>query len=298
MIRPHVFYSNPETAHSNEFQATDSGVSAREAQIEFEGLARTLRNHGVEVLVVDDTPHPATPDAVFPNNWLSTHADGTVVTYPMQAPSRRAERRADILDDVFERHGFVVNRHIDLAHFEDQQKYLEGTGSLVLDRLNRVAYACLSPRTCREVVEDFARQLGYDTVVFRALGVTGRAIYHTNVMMCIGTAVAVVCLESIHADDRGTFLERLSPGRDVVSISAAQMREFAGNMLELRAADGEPVVVMSSRARASLSAEQARRLRAHARLIHAPINAIENASGGSVRCKLAEIFLPKRDPQP
>ena len=294
MVRPVHFCANPETASTNEFQSPAPGGDLERAQREFDGLVRALSDHGVGVVVVDDTDEPHTPDAIFPNNWVSTHRDGTVVTYPMQAHSRRGERRADI-HDVFARHGYEVSRHIDLAGFEERDLFLEGTGSLVLDRVNRVAFACLSPRTSREVVEDFAGHLGYETVLFEAYGATGKAIYHTNVMMCVGTSVAVVCVEAVDPDHRDALLERLAPGRSVVPITREQMWRFAGNMLELKAGDGERLLVMSSQARESLNNDQLSELARHVRLVDAPIPSIEEASGGSVRCKMAEIFLPKRE---
>lgn len=295
MIRPARFGANPETADSNRFQ--QSGGSAGEAAAalaEFDGLAARLSDAGVEVIVAADTPEPPKPDACFPNNWVSFHADGSVVLYPMMAPSRRGERRAAPIDEV-KRSGFRVTRTIDLSPLESRGEFLEGTGSLVLDRPRRIAYACCSPRTTPAALADFSAALGYRILPFRALGPDGRPAYHTNVMMAIGEHFAVVCAEAIpDATEGAAVLDELaSAGLEVIDIDAAEMRGFAGNLLALRSREGEPLVAMSEAALLALSARKRRRVERHGAIVAAPIPTIERLGGGSVRCMIAEVFLPR-----
>lgn len=298
MIRPSVFLSNPETSKTNEFQITTHGDNAgltALAQEEFDGVVERLRGAGVDVVVVDDTAEPLTPDAVFPNNWLTTHSDGSCVMYPMQPVSRRNERRVDIIRALSTRHHYAVRHIIDWSDFEHGDVYLEGTGSLVLDRIHKIAYACLSARTHPQAVDHFCAQFGYTAVTFAAVGPSGMPLYHTNVMMCVGARFAVVCAAAItDAKQRKIVLERLEEHREVVQISMAQMAQFAGNMLELSNAQNEAVLVMSRRAYAALDDRQRHTLGAYARLVECPVENIENASGGSVRCMLAELYLPSR----
>jgi hypothetical protein len=232
---------------------------------------------------------------VFPNNWVSFHADGTVVLYPMEAENRRGERRLDIIDRFAAEMGFQVRNVVDLSHHEADGHYLEGTGSMVLDRVNRIAYACLSSRTHLDVLGDFAQRMDYDVVAFEAVDRGGVPIYHTNVLMNVGEEIAVICDAAITRDDqRAAVLERLaSTGHQVIRLDFDQLEAFAGNMLELRAADGMPVVAMSQRAWNSLSNEQRERFEANGRVVTAPIDDIEDSAGGSVRCMLAEIHLPR-----
>ena len=295
MIRPHRFFANPETAQTNAFM-TEAGtaVTTEQALHEFDALASTLREHGVKVVVVDDTPDPATPDAVFPNNWFSTHADGRVVTYPMQPVSRRGERRVDIFALLGQEHRRHVRDIIDLSELEARDIFLEGTGSMVLDRVNKLAYACLSPRTHATGLAQFCAALGYTPVSFRAVGVDGTPVYHTNVMMCVGTRFIVACLESIDSRDLARVQSDMQRRHELIEITHAQMNAFAGNMLELRAPDGSALLIMSGRARAALTSQQVAALERYARIVSVPINAIEDAAGGSVRCMLAEVFLPNR----
>lgn len=302
MIRPVNFRSNPQTAASNAFQHLQGAPEADDAQAaalaEFQGLVSALRSADVEVIVFDDTHQPLTPDSVFPNNWFSTHEDGTVVLYPMEAENRRPERRHDIIDALsHHRFGYRVSRVLDLSEHEHQGRYLEGTGSLVLDRRARVAYACLSSRTDRDLAERFAEELGYSLELFTAEDREGRAIYHTNVMMCVGETFAVVCPDAIVADtERRSVLARLErDGHEVVTISHAQMESFAGNMLELHDFTGRSVLAMSAAAEACLEPGQRRILERHARIVSAPIPTIEACAGGSVRCMLAEIVLPPEE---
>ncbi|MCZ6537651.1 MAG: arginine deiminase-related protein [Gammaproteobacteria bacterium] len=298
MIRPARFQSNPQTAESNRFQqqdysSTDDGDHEK-ALVEFDNLVATLEAVGIEVVVFDDTQEPHTPDSIFPNNWLSMHADGTVVLYPMMASNRRPERRADILGSLSSDHGFRIEQSIDLSLFEAEEKYLEGTGSIVLDRQNHIAYACLSARTDADLLGEFARRMDYEMVVFAAAGEDGAAIYHTNVMMCIGVDFAVVCSASIKEEQRQAVLDRLQgAGYEVVDISYTQMASFAGNMLELKSANGGRILAMSSQALNSLTAEQRKTLSRRTHIVAASIDSIEKSSGGSVRCMLAEIHLPR-----
>jgi hypothetical protein len=300
MIRPAAFSSNPLTAASNRFQAPPALAPERlqaQALAEFDGLASALRDAGIEVVVVDDTAEPETPDAIFPNNWISFHADGRVVLYPMEAPNRRTERRLDIVDVLREQNGFLVREVVDLSDHEQHGHYLEGTGSLVLDRVNRTAYACLSSRTQLEPLADFAQRFDYEAMVFDGVDSDGQPIYHTNVMMNIGEQLAVICSEAVqHEVQRVAVLERLrTSGHDVIALDFDQLGAFAGNMLELRSANGERLTAMSEQAYNALNKEQVRRLRANGDIVTAPIDTIEAAAGGSVRCMLAEIHLPKAE---
>ena len=298
MIRPAHFGSNPETAPSNAFQhleALPDRIAHRAALQEFDRVVAALRDAGIEVCVADDEPEIPRPDAIFPNNWFSTHDDGTVVLYPMHAPSRRAEVRRDLIETLATRHGFRIDRILDLTPHADAGFALEGTGSMVLDREQRVAYACLSARTHRVVLDEFCAALGYDACVFSALDRSGVPIYHTNVQMWIGTQVAAVCLDAIaDAGERRAVRERLGRGgRTVLDLSHDQVAAFAGNALELLGSDGHPVVAMSAQASAALDPAQRAAITAYARIADTDIATIERCSGGSVRCMLAEIFLPR-----
>jgi hypothetical protein len=300
MIRPAAFDYNPETAATNSMQqrAAAGGASSNErARAELQQLVRALESEGVSVCVVDDTPEPPKPDAIFPNNWVSFHADGTVVLYPMHAENRRRERRREVVDEVAARTGFEITRVIDLTHHEKQGRYLEGTGSLVLDHTNRVAYASLSPRTATDVVKEWCSELGYEPVLFTALDRAGKPIYHTNVLLCIGESAVVVGTGAIVPADRARVLERLKMSRrEVVEIGLDEIEHFAGNMLELASWDealGDyRVLVMSESARRALKPESFARLSACTdAVLAAPIPTIETLGGGSVRCMLAEVFL-------
>jgi hypothetical protein len=298
MIRPVRFISNPETRESNRFQsettALDDASVQRAALTEFNSLAAALRESGLEVIEVEDTPVPHTPDSIFPNNWVSFHPDGTAVLYPMLAENRRAERRMDILEALSSRHGFRIHRIIDLTHYERDGKALEGTGSLVLDRINRIAYACVSPRTDMDVLGDFAQQLDYELVVFEANDRNGVPIYHTNVLMCVGEKFAAICAESIREDERAGVLKSLrDSGHELVELSSNQMEHFAGNMLEVCSKDGMKRLAMSQSASSALTDQQRSTLeRLSGPIISVPIPTIEQHGGGSVRCMLAEVHLP------
>ena len=296
MIRPIRFAGNEQTAASNRFQNLNEQNNAQaQALLEFDALVIHLRAAGVAVHLLDDTPEPHTPDSIFPNNWVSFHTDGTVVLYPMLAPNRRLERRMDVLQHLSAQ-GLRIAQTIDLSGHEASNKFLEGTGSVVLDRVHRMAYACISPRTDLDVLGDFAQRLDYELVTFDAADANGVPIYHTNVLLCIGTRFAVLCTEVIAAHEQAAVLHALrSTGHEVIEITAAQMQCFAGNMLELCTASGATCVAMSHRAYESLNAMQRERLQQLAgQLIVSPIPTIERLGGGSVRCMLAEVFLPRR----
>jgi hypothetical protein len=299
MVRPHAFGFNAETAATNTFQHPDTGSGAADAAAargEFEQLARALAGEGIEVCVAEDSPLPLKPDAVFPNNWVSFHADGTLVVYPMAHASRRPERRQEVIDQAVRCSGFKVRHFLDLSWYEGQGRYLEGTGSLVLDHVQRVAYACVSARTDPDLVREWARELKYEPVIFSAANRAGAAFYHTNVCLWIGARVAVVGAEAIAPADRERVLGHLrTGGREVVSIGQAQIEQFAGNMLELSTWDealgDSHVLVMSETARRGLSPEIFARISgATDTVLAVPVPTIERLGGGSVRCMLAEVF--------
>ncbi|GAB3960784.1 arginine deiminase-related protein [Spirosoma harenae] len=299
MIRPVQFGFNTETAATNAFQDHNAASKPKEtvqedAQREFDEMTKQLQAMGVDIMIYEDTADPYTPDSIFPNNWVSFHASGTVVLYPMQAENRRLERRQDIIDDLAKR--FHVARVIDLTPFENEGKFLEGTGSLVLDRMNRVAFASLSPRTHPDVVAEFGRQTGYRTVSFKAADANGQAIYHTNVVMCIADQFAVVCLSAISDPDERLMirqeLEKL--GKRVIDISLDQMAKFAGNMLMVKSKKGQKLLVMSTRAFESLTPKQIDQLDDYASLVHFNLSTIESNGGGSARCMMTEVHLPRK----
>lgn len=294
MIRPVSFGFNDQTAQSNAFQSrsADQQLVQAKAVAEFDGLVQLLRNNDVNVTVIDDTAQPHTPDSIFPNNWVSFHDNGEVFLYPMQAENRRLERREDIITALQD--NFKVKQVIDLSHFEHDNQFLEGTGSMVLDRENEIIYACLSPRTNENVLAAFAEQTGYTIVSFHAVDENGQPIYHTNVMMAIGSSFAVICLDSI-ADptEKELVINYLKDtGKQIVEISFDQMNHFAGNMLEVKNNKGETLIVMSQSAFDVLKQEQRRLLSAFGKLVYADINTIETNGGGSARCMIAEVHLP------
>ena len=298
MIRPVAFQGNPMTQVSNRFQEP---VAESPAQLqtlalhEFDGLVAALREAGIEVIVVEDTHEPHTPDSIFPNNWVSFHADGRVVLYPLEAQNRRAERRPEVVEMLAAGHGFRVRELVDLTAHEQQGHYLEGTGSLVLDRVHRVAYACLSSRTHLEPLADFAQRLDYETVAFDAVDRDGLPIYHTNVLMSVGEELAFVCTAAIPRDEqRAAVVQRLADtGHDVIELSFPQLEAFAGNMLELGSKTGARVLAMSRQAFESLEPDQRQQVRDNGECVVADVANIERAAGGSVRCMLAEVHLPR-----
>lgn len=295
MIRPVNFGFNEQTAGSNAFQ----NRNAEQQQVqdnalkEFDSLVNILQGNGVEVIVIDDTLEPHTPDSIFPNNWVSFHQDGNVFLYPMMAENRRLERREDIIMGLED--GFKIKHVIDLSRFEHENKFLEGTGSMVLDRENKMAYACLSPRTDKEVLNVFCTQSGYKPVLFHAVDENGMDIYHTNVLMCIGSGFAVICLDSITNKQEKEYViySLQSTQKQIISISFAQMNQFAGNMLELKNKAGDSLLVMSQNAYRSLNEDQKTTLQKYCKLVYADIGTIENNGGGSARCMIAEVHLPR-----
>lgn len=291
MIRPVNFSFNAETAVNNAFQSAATDNAQKQALKEFEGFAALLKSNGVDVTIIDDTPEPYTPDSIFPNNWVSFHGDGTVCLYPMYAQNRRLERKPEVLQQISRK--FDIRATLDFSDYEQQGLFLEGTGSLVLDRDKKIAYAGLSPRTDRTVLLDFCKKMGYTPHFFRAVDEKGGSIYHTNVMMCVADRYAIVCFASIpDAAERESLIDTLTrSGKGTVNISLSQMNQFAGNMLQVHNDKGEKLLVMSSQAYASLEPVQIARLKAFNRILHAPLTTIETNGGGSARCMLAEIFL-------
>ena len=297
MVRPCHFGSNSETAASNAFQQPISDPAdtiQNRALAEFDGMFQTLRSAGVVPMVFEDTQEPVKPDAVFPNNWVSFHNDGTVYLYPMEAPSRRLERRADIVETLSDSKGFYVREIIDLSASENNGQFLEGTGSMVLDRVNRVIYAALSTRTHMSALAEFSQQADYEITAFDATDSRGRAVYHTNVMMAIGSRFAVICADAIvDRVKRTAVLARLAAtGREIIEISIQQMENFAGNLLELITESGGTIIVVSRTAYEALTADQRNRLSQYGEVLPVAIETIEKVGGGSVRCMLAEVFLP------
>jgi hypothetical protein len=293
MIRPVNFGFNAETAVNNAFQVAGQDDAAQDkAAKEFDAFVQVLKDNGVDVMVVNDTPEPYTPDSIFPNNWVSFHHDGTIILYPMFATNRRQERKPGVLEQLGEK--FSIRKKIDLTSYEPQNKYLEGTGSMVLDRDKKIAYACISPRTDKTILEDFAQQMGYRPVTFTSVDQNGKAIYHTNVMMCVADRYVVICLDSIADKSERATVEKVivDSGKEIITITPDQMNHFAGNMLQVENNKGEKLLVMSSQAYKALTKEQVRRLESFNKIIHSPLDTIETNGGGSARCMMAEVFLP------
>jgi hypothetical protein len=295
MIRPVNFGFNAETAVNNAFQVAGKDAAAQErAEKEFDALVQVLQQNGVDVTVVNDTPEPHTPDSIFPNNWVSFHQDGTIILYPMFAANRRQERKPGVLQQLGKK--FSINKTVDLTGYEPQQKFLEGTGSMVLDRGKKIAYACISPRTDKTILEDFAKQMGYKPVAFTSVDQNGKSIYHTNVMMCVADKYVVICLDSIPNTAERKMVEEVikGSGKEIITITPGQMNHFAGNMLQVENKSGDKLLVMSSQAFIALSGEQVKKLESFNKIIHAPLDTIETNGGGSARCMMAEVFLPLR----
>ena len=308
MVRPSRFGYNPQTAGNNAFQKESTQAEStihQRALAEFDAFVALLRAHKIDVSVVQDTPEPHTPDSIFPNNGFSLHHDGTLVLYPMFAVNRRLERKEGVRSALEQ--NFVIERVIDLTHYETPPiarshtpeiggKYLEGTGSMILDREHRIAYACCSPRTHGDVFLDFCRQLDYRPVLFDALDRNGQPIYHTNVMMCVAAQYMIICLEAIpsSADRELVLAAAASAGKEVVLIDTSQMEQFAGNMLQLHNTDGEPFLVLSATALRSLRPDQKEKLERYNPLLAPELPTIEENGGGSARCMLAECFAQKK----
>jgi hypothetical protein len=297
MVRPARFAFNEQTAESNAFQQNTPGRSPESiraaAREEFDAFVEKLRGVGVNVLVAEDTPEPPKPDAVFPNNWVSFHEDGTVVLYPMNTPNRRIERRAEIVELAKE--GRRFSRLLDLSPEENHGRFLEGTGSMVLDHVEKVAYACVGPRTDESLLDRFCAELGYQKAAFHAVDGEGRDIYHTNVVMALGEDFVVICLDTVqNLRERALLLGFFEEtGKAVVEISLDQMNRFAGNMLQVKSIYGARYLVMSQQAHDALTPEQVETLEGFTNLLPVPLFTIETYGGGSARCMLAEVFLPE-----
>jgi len=294
MIRPYRFTFNKETAVNNTFQSAQDTDAHELALKEFDDFASLLQQHAIDVTVVQDSPTPHTPDSIFPNNWVSFHKGGTMVTYPMYAFNRRMERKSVLIHELEKK--FRITEKVDLSHYESTNQFLEGTGSLVLDRENKIAYACLSPRTHATVLEDFSQKLGYRIVSFVATDSGNIPIYHTNVMMCVADQFVVICLDAIaHKLEREKVVNEIeATKKEVIPITVNQMNHFAGNMLQVHNQNGEKIVVLSSQAYHSLSSFQLSKLETFNRIVHAKLETIERNGGGSARCMLAEVFLDKK----
>jgi len=295
MVRPKAFGFNEETAKSNAFQSFDdqansSEVSAK-ALSEFDSMVKELKSNGVVVMAIEDSEYPVKPDAVFPNNWFSTQVGGTVYTFPMESLTRRAELRPSIVDQVGEK--FVVNASFDLSDRADDEQFLEGTGSMILDRVNKICYACLSPRTNERVLKDWCKISGYTPIAFTAVDANDQEIYHTNVMMGMGTEYVVICLESIkNPSQKRALIESFrSTGKDIIDITLDQVNGFAGNVLEIANTSNQRFLAMSARAKSVLSDDQIKRIEKYVKILSFEIPTIERYGGGSVRCMIAELFL-------
>ncbi|WP_035092098.1 citrulline utilization hydrolase CtlX [Aquimarina macrocephali] len=300
MIRPVQFRMNEQTAVNNYYQETagiDPKAANIKAQQEFNQFVKVLREAGVQVIVIDDDPQNDTPDSIFPNNWVSFHANGDVGLYPMFAVNRRKERRPEVLDQI-EVSGFEINNIIDYTSAEDEELFLEGTGSLVLDRVNRKAYCALSPRADEDLFIEFCEDFEYTPVVFTAYQTVNKKrlpIYHTNVMMGVGETFAVICLESIDdKKERKNLVNHLKDdGKEIIAITEDQVNNFAGNMLQVVGLGDKRYIVMSSAAFKSLTKDQIVKIEKHCAILHSDLNTIETLGGGSARCMMAEVFLPK-----
>lgn len=299
MVRPASFRKNEETAGNNHYQKDADHVDTHaEALREFDGMVHDLKQRGVHVVVVDDDPNTDTPDALFPNNWISFHHDGRVGLYPMFAPNRRLERREDIVHDLVHSHGFELDEIVDFTEFEKHDAFLEGTGSMVLDRIHGKSYAALSPRTDRQAFGQWCDTMEVQGIVFEAFQSVGDKrlpIYHTNVMMAIGTGWAVICLDCIdNAEDR-ELVQRslLDDGITIVDLTESQIESFAGNTLEVQTTQGETCIVMSHQAHEALDDNQRATLSQFGTLVHNDLHTIETCGGGSARCMMAEIHLPR-----
>jgi hypothetical protein len=301
MIRPVAFRMNEQTAVNNYYQKVldnllPATVNAK-AQEEFDAFVKKLRAVGVNVIVVDDTLNPDTPDSIFPNNWISFHENGDVALYPMFAENRREERREDVLD-LLEDNGFIINEIMDYTSAEEDSFYLEGTGSIVLDRENSKAYCALSPRADEELFIEFCEDFEYSPVIFEAFQTVNgerKLIYHTNVMMCVGETFAVICADCIDdKKERKMVLDSLrGDEKEVILITEAQVNTFAGNMLEVKGADDRRYLIMSNAAHQSLTKKQIAQLEEHVTILSSSLDTIEACGGGSARCMMAEIFLPR-----
>lgn len=301
MVRPVNFRMNEQTAVNNYYQESIDGVLPEtintKAQKEFDGFVEKLRNIGVNVIVVNDRIETDTPDSIFPNNWVSFHENGDVGLYPMFAENRRLERREDILETL-EAKGFIINNIVDYTSAEEEHLFLEGTGSVLLDRVNRKAYCALSPRADEDLFIEFCEDFEYTPIIFtsnQTVNGERKAIYHTNVMMCIGETFAVICLSSIDdKKERKNVIKHLKEdGKEIIDITEEQVNNFAGNMLQVKATNDERYLIMSQAAYDSLTDSQVKTIKKHTKVLSSPLETIETCGGGSARCMMAEVFLPK-----
>ena len=295
MIRPYQFYFNQQTAANNFFQSNINIENANELAIaEFDAMVEQLRDHQIKVNVVQDTKDPSTPDAIFPNNWLSTHAGGALCLYPMYAENRRAERKSTVLD--FLHSNYKIQNILDLTDLEKEGKFLEGTGSMVLDRQNKIAYGCLSERLDKEAFTNWCDKMQFNPIAFKAVDDKAHPIYHTNVMMCMGNQFVVICLDSIPNElEKQILLESfLRTNKEVITISQDQLNHFAGNMLQVFDFNEKPHLIMSEQAHASLHPAQLKSLEKYNPILPISIPTIEALGGGSTRCMMAEIHLIKK----
>ena len=298
MIEPVAFGYNAQTAENNYFQVEQKGADTQsKALVEFNNFVEKLRNKGINVIAVKDTLEPHTPDSIFPNNWVSFHKDGKVVLYPMFAPNRRAERRMDILETL-KNNGFKITEIDDFTASENENKFLEGTGSMIFDHDNKIAYGSVSLRLDEELFKEFCAKYGFTPIVFHSYQNAGDQrlpIYHTNVMMCVADQFVVICLDCIDDElEREKVQEVIkSSGKEIIEISEDQLQQFAGNMLQVQNSEGKKFLVMSQTAYQSLKPEQINSIEKYCEIIYSDLNTIEVNGGGSARCMLAEVFLPK-----
>ncbi len=298
MVEPIAFGYNSQTAENNYFQVEQKETDIQEkALAEFNNFVGKLRNKGVQVITVKDTLNPHSPDSIFPNNWVSFHEDGKVALYPMFAPNRRVERRTDILDTV-QNAGFKITEIQDLSSAEKEDKFLEGTGSMIFDHDYKVAYGSVSLRLDEKLFLDFCEKFDFQPVVFHSYQNVGNQrlpIYHTNVMMCVAKQFVVICLDCIDDEMEREKVQEVikSTNKEVIEISEDQMQQFAGNMLQVQNQEGTPFLVMSETAYKSLTTKQIEKIESYCEIIYADLNTIEVNGGGSARCMLAEVFLPK-----
>jgi len=299
MVRPIRFCYNRETAVDNAFMK-DNGLSFENTQAkacqEFDNYVSILQSKGIEVACFDDTIEPHKPDSIFPNNWISFHEDGTVVLYPMKAQNRRVERRTDIIEGLEKLHNFKIANKIDISMSEEQEKFLEGTGSIIFDYIHRIAYACISQRTDKVILDQIASKLNFRVHAFPSVDENGKEIYHTNVMMCLGERFAMVCAQSIPSEaDRDALIQSLrGTGHEIVFLSLEQIRNFAGNALEVRNKEGKTFLIVSKAGYDSLTEEQKQIIQQYDEIIPIPLDTIETNGGGSARCMISDIRLPKK----
>ncbi|WP_373057102.1 citrulline utilization hydrolase CtlX [Zunongwangia sp. H14] len=298
MVRPVAFRMNEQTAVNNYFQEDIKNTDVnKQAQKEFDDFVKKLNAAGIKTVVVNDVLEEDTPDSVFPNNWVSFHEDGNIAIYPMFAPNRRKERRLEYFAKL-EEEGFKIRNIVDYTAAEEDDIFLEGTGSMILDRANQKAYCAISPRADEELLIEFCEDFEFTPVIFTAnqsVGGKRKPIYHTNVMMCVAEEFAVICLDTIdNGKERKNVLKHLkADGKEIIAISESQMHEFAGNMLQVQGAGGKKYLVMSARAHAGLHKDQIEKIQKHCEILSSDLHMIETCGGGSARCMMAEVFLPK-----